>query len=152
MLSYIMFEADTHLRPLYTSILAVYKVFEPLVCFLKGICVHPYTSTPAKLPPDLGSRVHLRSGNDATTACLRPIITSDHFINPYKTYVKCLSYWNAVWRAYGCTIIPLHRQSCLQIRGFRFTWGVEMMPQRDAWGWYPPHTTSHIPNRKCLSH
>ncbi len=40
--------------PLHISILDIYKVFEPLVCCLKGICVHPYTVTPAKLAPDLG--------------------------------------------------------------------------------------------------
>ena len=34
---YVMFEADIHLRPLPTSILDIFKVFEPLVCCLKGI-------------------------------------------------------------------------------------------------------------------
>jgi hypothetical protein len=43
-------------------------MFEPLVHFLKGIWMHPYTVTPAKLPPDLGSQVPLSSGNDATTS------------------------------------------------------------------------------------
>ncbi len=44
-----------HFGPLHTSILDIYKVvFEPLVCCLKGIWVHPYTVTPAKLAPDLG--------------------------------------------------------------------------------------------------
>jgi hypothetical protein len=60
-----MVEADIHLRPLHTSILDIYKVFEPLVCFLNGIWVQPYTVTLAKLAPDLGSQLHLRSGNDA---------------------------------------------------------------------------------------
>ncbi len=49
-----MFEADMHFGPLHTSILGIYKVFEPLVCCIKGIWVHPYTVTPAKLAPDLG--------------------------------------------------------------------------------------------------
>jgi hypothetical protein len=48
-----MFEADIPFRPLHKSILDIYKVFEQLVCCLKGILVHPYTVTPAKLPPDL---------------------------------------------------------------------------------------------------
>jgi hypothetical protein len=65
------------------SILDIYKVFEPLVCCLKGIWLHPYSVTPAKLPPDLGIQVHLRSGNDATTSWLRLISTSDCFIHPY---------------------------------------------------------------------
>jgi hypothetical protein len=67
----IMVEADIHLRLLHTSILDINKVFEPLACCLKGIWLHPYTVTPAKLAPDLGIQVHLRNGNDATTSCLR---------------------------------------------------------------------------------
>jgi hypothetical protein len=78
----LMVEADIHLRPLHTSIVDIYKVLE-LLCCLKGIWVHPYTITPAKLPLDLGIQVHLRSGNIATTSWLRLIFTSDHFINPY---------------------------------------------------------------------
>jgi hypothetical protein len=78
-----MFEADIHLRLLHTSILDIYKVFETLVCCLKGIWVHPYALTPAKLPPDLGIQFHLRRGNDATTSWLRLISTSDLFIHPY---------------------------------------------------------------------
>ena len=41
----VMFDADIHLRPLHTSILHIYKVFDSLVCFLKGIWVHPYRYT-----------------------------------------------------------------------------------------------------------
>jgi hypothetical protein len=47
----------------HTPILDLCKVFESLVCCLKGIWLHPYTVTPAKLPLDLGIQVHLRSGN-----------------------------------------------------------------------------------------
>jgi hypothetical protein len=61
----IMFEANFHLRLLHTSILDIYKVFDLLVCCLKGIWLHLYTITLAKLPPDLGIQVHLRSGNVA---------------------------------------------------------------------------------------
>jgi hypothetical protein len=32
-----MVEADIYFRPLQTSLLDIYKVFEPLVCCLKGI-------------------------------------------------------------------------------------------------------------------
>jgi hypothetical protein len=63
-----MVDADIHLRLLHTSIIDIYKVFESLVCCLKGMQVHPYTITPAKLPPELGIQVNLRSGNDATTS------------------------------------------------------------------------------------
>jgi hypothetical protein len=74
----VMFEADIYLRLLHTSMLDISKVFETLVCCLKGIWVQPYSITPAKLPPDLGIQVHLRSGNDATMSWLRLISTSDH--------------------------------------------------------------------------
>ena len=79
----VMVEADIHLQPLHTSILVTYKVFETLVCCLNGIWLHPYTITLAKLPPDLGIQVHLRSRNDATTSWLRLTSTSNHFIHPY---------------------------------------------------------------------
>jgi hypothetical protein len=62
-----MFEADIHLRLLHISILDIYKVFEPLVCSLKGIWMHTYTITQYKLAQDLGIQIHLRSGNDAIT-------------------------------------------------------------------------------------
>ena len=58
MLSNIMFDADIHLRLLHTSIVDIDKVFEPLLCCLKGIWVHAYTITPANWPQIwvLGSR------------------------------------------------------------------------------------------------
>ena len=80
---YIMSEADIDLRPLHASIFDINKGFEPLVCCLKVIWVHPYTVTPAKLAQDLGIQVHLWSENDAITSWLRLISTSDHFIHPY---------------------------------------------------------------------
>jgi hypothetical protein len=70
-----MFEADIHLRPLHTSILDTYKVFETIACCLKGIWVHPYSVTLARLAPDLGIQVHLWSENDAITSWLRLIST-----------------------------------------------------------------------------
>jgi hypothetical protein len=78
-----MVEADIHLRPLHTSILDIYKVIMTLVCCLKGIWFHPYTFTLAKLPPDLGIQVDLRSGNEAITSYLGLISTSNHSIHPY---------------------------------------------------------------------
>jgi hypothetical protein len=77
-----MFEADIHLRLLHTSILDMYKVFEPLACCLKGIWLHPYSVTLAKLPR-FGDSGSVKSGNDAITSWLRLIFTSDHFIHPY---------------------------------------------------------------------
>ncbi len=40
-----MVEADIHFRLLHTSILDIYKVFDPLVCCLKGSWLHPYHYT-----------------------------------------------------------------------------------------------------------
>ena len=79
----VMVEADIHLRPLCTSILDINKVFESLLCCLKGIWLHPYTITPAKLAPDLGPQGHLRSNNDTITSWSRLITTSDCFLHPY---------------------------------------------------------------------
>ncbi len=133
-----MVEADIQLWLLHTSKVDIYKLFKQLICCLKGVWVHPYTVTLAKLAPDLGSQGLLMSENDATTSWLRLISTLDCFIPPYWTYTKCLRHWYAVSRAYGCTLILLHWPSFPQIWGFRFTWGVEMMPQCHCWGWYSP--------------
>ncbi len=116
-----MVEADIHLKPLHTSILDMYKVFETLVCCLKSIWLHPYTMTLANFTRVLGIQVHLRSGKTAIMSWLSLTSTSDHFIHPYQSYTKSLRHWNAVSRAYGCTLIPLHWPSCPQTLGFRFT-------------------------------
>jgi hypothetical protein len=117
----LMVEANTHLRPLHISIFGISKVFEPLVCCLKGMWVHPYAVTLAKLAPDVGSQGHLRNENDAITSWQRLISISDYNIHPYKTYTQCLSHWYAVSRAKGCTLIPLHRSIGPQIWGIGFT-------------------------------
>jgi hypothetical protein len=70
----IMVEADIHFRPLHTSILGICRVFELLVCCLKGIWLQPYTITPTRLAP--------RSENEAITSWLRLISTSDCFRHP----------------------------------------------------------------------
>ncbi len=54
-----MDEADAPLKLLHASILDIYKVIESLVCCLKGTWVHPYTITPARLAPDLGTQGQL---------------------------------------------------------------------------------------------
>ena len=88
---YVMFEADIHIRPLLTS----YKVFEPLplVCCLKGIWMHLYTSSPYKLAPDLG--VQVWSGNDAITSCLRLISILDHFQSVWATVMLSQGHMDA---------------------------------------------------------
>ena len=87
-----MLEAVIHLRPLHTSIVDIHKVFEPLICCLKGIWVHPCTATLTMLAPDLCIQGHLWSENDAIASWLRLISTSDCFIHPQSTYTKCLSH------------------------------------------------------------
>ena len=148
-----MFEADIHLGLCHTSILDIYyKVFESLVCCLKGIWVHPYTIPLAKLVPDLdlGILGHLWSGNDTITSCLRLTSTSDCVIHPYWTYTKWLSQCNSVSRAYGCSLITFHSPSWPQIWGFWVAYGVEMMPLCHVWGWHLPQTLSYIHIRHIL--
>jgi hypothetical protein len=80
---YVMFDAGIHLRLLSTSILGMHKVFEVLLCCLKGIWVHPYTVTQSKLSPDFGFCGHLWSGNVAISSYLRLTSTSECFPHPY---------------------------------------------------------------------
>jgi len=84
-----------------SSIRHIHKVFEPLVCCLKGIWFHPYTVTPAKLAPDLGIQGHLRSENDAITVMveadihLRPLHTS--LCNIYKVFEPLVCCLKGIW-------------------------------------------------------
>jgi hypothetical protein len=78
-----MFGADIYLKPLHTSIADIYKVFYLFLCCLKGMWVHPYIVTPAKLAPDFGIQAHLWSENDAIASWFRLIFPSDHSIYPY---------------------------------------------------------------------
>ncbi len=97
-ISYVLFfptlrPSETNFRQLHTSMLDIYKMFEALVCCLKGIWVLPYYITLARPAPDLGTQGHLWSENDAIlswiwevnaiTTCLKLISTSDCFILPY---------------------------------------------------------------------
>ncbi len=52
-----MFGADIYLKPLHISIVDIYKVYQSLVCCLKGMRVHPFTVTPANFALDLGFRL-----------------------------------------------------------------------------------------------
>ena len=49
-----MVEADTPLRPLHTSLLDINKVFEPLVCFLKGNMGAPLYHCTGQVAPRFG--------------------------------------------------------------------------------------------------
>jgi hypothetical protein len=50
----VMVEDDIHLRLLPTSILDIHKVFEVLVCYLKGIWGHPYIVPLSQVANDFG--------------------------------------------------------------------------------------------------
>ena len=65
-----MVEAAILFKLLPTSILDIYKVFEPVVCCLKGIWVQIHTIALVKLAPDEGCLGRLWSGNDAITSWL----------------------------------------------------------------------------------
>ncbi len=58
---YIMFEAESHLKLLPTSILDIYKVFEHIDMLSIGIWRQPYTDTPTLLGSDFGVIGHLWS-------------------------------------------------------------------------------------------
>ncbi len=123
----IMFEADIYLRLLHTSILDIYKVFEPLVCCLKGIWVQPYSITLAKLPQIWGFRFTW-----GVEWCHNVIVAADIHFRPfhtsildiYKVFETLRCYLKGIW----CTLIPLHRLGWPQIWGLRVTCGVKMMP------------------------
>jgi len=124
----------------------MYAVFEPLLCCLKAIWMHPYTITPTKLAPDLGIQVHLWSENDAIKRHVwgwYPPQTTSH-----RHIQMGLSHWYAVSRPQVCTLIIVHQISWPQIWEFRFFCGVKMMSLAlgHVWGWYwyPPQTAPHI--------
>jgi hypothetical protein len=100
---FIIVEAHIHLRLLPTSILDIYKVFEPLVCYLRGIWMQHYIIIPATLAPYFEILGHLWSVNDTITWWLRLTSNSD-IPHPYNTCTMCLRYWHAVSRAYRCTL------------------------------------------------
>ena len=78
-----MDESDINLRLLHISILGICKVFEPLICYLKGIWVHLHAVTMAKLAPDLRFVGPMWSENDAITMDERLLSTLDCFTYPY---------------------------------------------------------------------
>jgi hypothetical protein len=62
-----MIEADSHLKPLPTSILDVCKVVEHIDMLSIGIWLQPYTVIPTLLCSDFGVLGHLWSQNDVIT-------------------------------------------------------------------------------------
>ncbi len=147
---FILVEAHIHLRLLPTSILDIYKVFDPLVCCFTGIWMQHYIIIPATLAPDFEILGHLWSVNDTIAWCLRLTSNSDR-PHPYKTCTTYLRYWHAVSKAYRCTLIPFHRPSWPQILEFWVIFGAEMMPLHHGWGSHPPQTAFHIHTRHIQS-
>ena len=105
-----MFEADFYLRLIHTSIVDIFKVFELLVCSLKGIWVHPYTATPAKLAPDLGIQVYLCSKNYAITPLVRAdihlrLLHTSIILDIYKVFEPLLCCLKSIW-VHPYTVTP----------------------------------------------
>ncbi len=81
---YVMFEADSHLKLLPTSMLDMYKVFEHIDMLYICIQYQPYTDIPIiLLGSDFGVRGHLWSQNDVIMSWLRLTATSNFFPHPY---------------------------------------------------------------------
>ena len=101
----IMSEADIHIRPLQTSTLDIFKVFEPLVCCIKlnGMWLHPYTITPAKLATDLGVQGPFWNENDVITSWYPPQTTSYIHIRHIQ------SVWASIMLSQGHIGAPLYR-------------------------------------------
>jgi hypothetical protein len=84
--NYIMVKAHINLRLLPTSILDIYKVFEVLVCCLKGIWVHPYIFRPAKLAPDFGLLGPSWSGNVMVEDDIHLRLLPTYILDRYKVF------------------------------------------------------------------
>ncbi len=80
---------------LHASIVDIYKVFEPLVCCFKVIWLHPYTVTPAKLPPDLGSQCH--NVMFEADIHLRSLHTSILVLDINKVFEPLVCCLNGIW-------------------------------------------------------
>jgi hypothetical protein len=95
-----MFEADIHLRLLHAFLVDIYK-FESLVCCLKGIWLHPYTITLAKLPPDLGSQCH----NIMFEADIYLRLLHTSILDMYKVIVPLVCCLKGIW-VHPYTVTP----------------------------------------------
>ncbi len=123
-----------------------------MVCCIKGIWLHPYALALAKLPPRFGKSCSLEEWKSCHNVIVetdihrRPIHTS--ILDIWKVCELLVCCFKGVW---VCALMPLHRPSCPQIWGFKFTWGVEMIPQCHGWHWNSPQTSSYIHIRHIQS-
>jgi hypothetical protein len=78
-----MVDADSHLKPLPTSILDTYNVIEHIEMLSMGIECPPYTVIPTLLGSDFEALGHLWSQNDVIMSWLRLTATSNCFPHPY---------------------------------------------------------------------
>jgi hypothetical protein len=81
MMSYVMVEADSHLKLLCIHILDIYTVFEHIDMLSMGIQFQPYTVLPMVIGSDFGALGHLWlwSQNDLIMSCLRLTANSNCF-------------------------------------------------------------------------
>jgi hypothetical protein len=78
-----MFEADSHLKLLATSVLHKQKVFEHIYILSMAIQYQPYTVIPTLLGSNVGALGHLWSQHDVIMSWLRLAATSNYFLHPY---------------------------------------------------------------------
>ncbi len=134
---YVMVEADSYLKLLLTSILAIYKVFEHIDMLCIGIQYQPYAVLPTLLGSDFAVLGHLWSQNDVIMSWLRLTATSNCF---------CIRIGHIKnnWAHHDKSLTQFYPPYLAQILGLWVTCGVKMMSLCHGWGWMPPQTASHI--------
>ncbi len=149
-----MVDADSHLKPLPTSILDMNKVFSTLIC-----CPLAYGSSLTQFYPPYLAHIFwfwVTCGVKIMWLChvwgWRPPQTASHI---HIGHIQCVwAHWYAI---HGHTISPLHSYPpyfLAQNLEFWGTCGVKMMWLCHGWGWLSPQTVSHLHIRhiwKCLS-
>ena len=78
-----MFEADIHLRLAHTSMLNIYKVFEPLVSCLKGIWGAPLYRYSGQASPRFGDLGSLEEWK----GCCNVMFEADIQLRPFHTSI-----------------------------------------------------------------
>ncbi len=114
-----MVEADIHLKPLHTSILDMYKMFETLECCLNGIWLHPYHYT---------GQVFLSFGNSFSLEewknCHKVMVEADIHLQPlhtsmlvmYKVFETLVCCLNGIWlHSYTITLATLTQDFGIQV-------------------------------------
>ena len=120
-------EVDMHLRPMHTSIMDIFKVFESLVC-----CLKPYGCTLMPLHRPSWPQIW-----EFWVTCEKGLMSLRHVwgLYPLQTtsnihirHTKSFSHCYAVSRILGCTLLPSQQPSWPHIWTVGITCGVRMMP------------------------